>query len=90
MLGNWSLGNYFKKEAITWTHEFITKELGFDQGQLAVTVFGGDENTPGDDTSYNVWLGIGYPKERIFRLGYNPGILFRTIPNTVFDRRNLP
>jgi alanyl-tRNA synthetase len=69
MLGNWSLGNYFKKEAIVWTHEFITKELGFDQNRLAVTVFGGDENTPADETSYEVWRSIGYPPERIFRLG---------------------
>ena len=69
MLGNWSLGNYFKKEAISWTHEFITKELGFDQNRLAVTVFGGDENTPPDETSYEVWQSLGYPPERIFRLG---------------------
>jgi alanyl-tRNA synthetase len=69
MLGNWSLGNYFKKEAINWTHEFITKALGFDQDRLAVTVFGGDAQTPGDDVSYEVWRSIGYPAERIFRLG---------------------
>lgn len=69
MLGNWSLGDYFKKDAITWTHEFITNVLGFDQNKLAVTVFGGDSETPADEDSYSVWRSLGYPEERIFKLG---------------------
>lgn len=69
MLGNWSLGDYFKKEAITWTHEFITGVLGFDQETLAVTIFGGDAATPADEDSHGVWRSLGYPEDRIFRLG---------------------
>ena len=69
MLGNWSLGDYFKVEAINWTYEFLTKVLPFNPEQLACTVFAGESGIPFDDTSYNAWAKLGIPKERIFKLG---------------------
>lgn len=69
MLGNWSLGDYFKEEAINWTYEFLTKVLPFKPEQLASTVFAGEGDIPFDETSYNTWLKLGLPKERIFKLG---------------------
>lgn len=57
MLGNWSLGDYFKKEAITWSWEFLTSKewLGLDPKRLFVSVFMGNENSPIDEESINVW-----------------------------------
>ena len=49
MLGNWSLGDYFKKEAISWSFEFLTEVLGIDKNRLAVSVFAGDETAPRDE-----------------------------------------
>lgn len=69
MLGNWSLGDYFKTEAINWTYEFLTKVLPFKHEQLACTVFAGDSEIPFDDVSYNAWLKLGVPPSRIFKLG---------------------
>ncbi|MGY5871438.1 MAG: alanine--tRNA ligase [Candidatus Thorarchaeota archaeon] len=70
MLGNWSLGDYWKKEAITWSYEFITskKLLGLDADKLSVTVFAGDEDSPRDDEAADVWRSVGIPDERIFFL----------------------
>lgn len=68
MLGNWSLGDYWKKEAITWTYEFLTKVLGFEKDRLAVTVFGGDDrvpDVPSDKEAKGVWLSLGVEEERI-------------------------
>lgn len=67
MLGNWSLGDYFKKEAIEWSFEFLTskKWLGIDRNFLAVSVFAGDADAPKDDESAEIWLKLGIPKERI-------------------------
>jgi alanyl-tRNA synthetase len=67
MLGNWSLGDYFKKEAIEWSWEFLTgKEwLGLDPKKLAVSVFAGDENAPRDEESANIWKSVGVAAERI-------------------------
>ncbi|MEK9177783.1 MAG: alanine--tRNA ligase-related protein, partial [Patescibacteria group bacterium] len=61
MLGNWSLGDYFKKEAIEWSYEFLTSKeegLGLDPSRLYVTVFEGDENAPRDDEAANIWKGV--------------------------------
>ncbi len=68
MLGNWSLGEYFKKEAITWSFEFLTLELGFSADQISVTVFEGEEGIPRDDESIDVWKSLGIPDERIYAL----------------------
>jgi len=69
MLGNWSLGDYFKREALTWTLEFLTTVLPFKKDQLAVTVFAGDADIPADEESVAIWRSLGFPDERIFRLG---------------------
>ncbi len=67
MLGNWSLGDYFKKEAISWSYEFLTSPewLGLDKSRLAFTCFAGDKDAPKDDEAANVWLSLGVPAERI-------------------------
>ncbi len=71
MLGNWSLGDYWKKEAITWSYEFLTskKWLGFDPNKLSITIFAGDEDSPRDDEAAEVWKSVGIPDERIYFLG---------------------
>lgn len=69
MLGNWSLGDYFKKEAISWSFEFLTSVLNIPVEKLAVTVFKGDETIPRDEESANTWKSIGIPEERISYLG---------------------
>lgn len=73
MLGNWSLGDYFKKEAITWSFEFMTSKnegLGLDPSRLYVTVFGGNADAPKDDESYAIWQKLfsdaGVEGERIY------------------------
>ena len=67
MLGNWSLGDYFKKEALTWSYEFLTSPdyLGIPVERLSVTVFAGEEGIPRDDVSAEIWKGLGIPPERI-------------------------
>src|SRR3989344_3569927 len=71
MLGNWSLGDYFKREAITWSWEFLTgsKWLALDPNFLAVSVFGGDGTTPRDEESATIWQEIGVSSSRIAYLG---------------------
>jgi len=70
MLGNWSLGDYFKEKSIPWSYEFLTgKEwLGIDKDRLSVTVFAGDDRVPRDNESARIWEELGIPKERIFYL----------------------
>jgi alanyl-tRNA synthetase len=68
MLGNWSLGDYFKKEAITWSFEFLTQHLGFSPDQLSVTVFAGEDGIPRDDESIAIWESLGIPEARIHAL----------------------
>ena len=65
MLGNWSLGDYFKKEAITWSFEFLTTVLNIPVERLAVTVFAGNDLIPFDEESYNIWRSLGIPDARI-------------------------
>ena len=65
MLGNWSLGDYFKKEAITWSFTFLTQELQIPIEKLAVTVFAGNNLIPRDDVSAEIWKSLGIPEQRI-------------------------
>jgi alanyl-tRNA synthetase len=69
MLGNWSLGDYWKKEAIEWSFEFLTKELGIPVDKLAISCFAGDADAPKDDESAKIWQSLGIPKNRIYFLG---------------------
>ena len=74
MLGNWSLNDYFKREAISWSFEFLTQHLGFKPEQLNVTVFRGEGKEgdegyiPADEEAVAIWKSLGLPDERIFRL----------------------
>jgi len=70
MLGNWSLGDYFKKEAINWSFEFLTAEewLNIPKEKLAVSVFAGDKDASFDEESYKVWISLGFPEDRIAKL----------------------
>ena len=65
MLGNWSLGDYFKKEAITWSFEFITQKLNIPLEKFAVTVFGGSDLLPQDDETISIWKSLGISEDRI-------------------------
>lgn len=71
MLGNWSLGDYFKKESIAWSLEFLTDRrwLSLPKEKLYITVFVGDEDAPRDVETAKIWMDLGIPKERIFFLG---------------------
>jgi alanyl-tRNA synthetase len=71
MMGNWSLGDYFKDEAIAWSYEFLTSKeegLGLDMNRLYVTIFEGDENAPYDQESKDIWMKMGIPEHRIYAL----------------------
>jgi len=71
MMGNWSLGDYFKKEQLAWFWYFLTKILGFNKKRLYVTVFAGDKknNLNQDEDSKKIWLDLGVPKDHIFSYG---------------------
>jgi len=69
MLGNWSFGDYFKKEAIEWSFEFLTKELKISLNKLAFTVFEGEKDMPKDVESFEIWQSLGVKPERIAYLG---------------------
>lgn len=66
MMGNWSLNDYFKKESIEMSHEFLTKVLNIPQEKLFVTVFSGDEYAPRDMMTHDIWRGLGYPEDHIY------------------------
>ena len=70
MLGNWSLGDFFKKEAISWSWEFLTSPewLGLDKDKLAFSVFAGDENCPRDEEAHDIWRSMGVAEDHIFYL----------------------
>ena len=65
MLGNWSLGDYFKAEAIAWSWEFLTEGLGLEPDRIAVSVFAGDPDAARDEEAAAIWRGLGIPTERI-------------------------
>jgi len=67
MMGNWSLGDYFKKEQLNWFWELLTKELKLPEKRLYVTVFKGVDGISADDDSYNIWKAIGVPEDRILK-----------------------
>ena len=69
MLGNWSLGDYFKKESIGYSFEFLTKVLNIPMEKLAITVFKGDDKIPRDDVSADRWKELGIDEDRIAYLG---------------------
>jgi len=68
MLGNWSLGDYFKEDMIKWSYQFLTQELDIDHKKLAVSVFEGDSDAKRDEESAKIWQECGIPKNRIFYL----------------------
>ncbi len=69
MLGNWSLGNYFKQKSIEYSWEFLTQVLGMPEEKLAVTIFNGDENAPFDQEAKDAWLSVGLAENKIFPSG---------------------
>ena len=69
MLGNWSLGDYFKEEAIEYSYEFLTKVLEIDPERISVTVFAGDDEVPRDEIAAAKWKSLGIPAERIYYKG---------------------
>jgi alanyl-tRNA synthetase len=69
MLGNWSLGDYFKKEQLSWFYEFLTKELGLDPKRLYISLFEGNGSAPKDEESYGIWKKLGFSDNHIFYYG---------------------
>jgi len=69
MLGNWSLGDYFKEESIKMSYEFLTKQLGIPSEKLSVTCFAGDEDCARDEVTAECWKKAGIPEERIYYFG---------------------
>ena len=69
MLGNWSLGDYFKQESIRYSYEFLTDVLKIPVEKISVTCFGGDEDAPRDEEAASVWKECGIPEERIYFFG---------------------
>jgi alanyl-tRNA synthetase len=69
MLGNFSFGDYFKKDAIAFAWELITGVLEIPKDRLCVTVFRGEDGIPADDEAADLWAAVGVPRDRIFRLG---------------------
>lgn len=69
MMGNWSLGDYFKNESIEMSYDFLVNVLGIDPANLAVTAFAGDENAPRDEETVAIWKSMGMKDEQIFFYG---------------------
>jgi len=69
MVGYWSLGDYFKKEAIQQSFDFLTKELNLDPNRIYITCFEGDENAPKDEESSKLWQEVGISEDKIYFLG---------------------
>jgi alanyl-tRNA synthetase len=84
MLGNWSLGDYFKKEEIPWLWEFLTRELGLPKDKLYITVFKGDENVPYDQEAEDIWRKV-FAKE-----GVTPKIYAGDVSKNWWSRSGTP
>lgn len=69
MLGNWSLGDYFKEESIKLSYNFLKEELNLDMDRISVTVFEGEENIPRDEAAADAWIKVGISKEKIYYCG---------------------
>lgn len=69
MMGNWSLGDYFKKEQLPWFWEFLTVNLKLPKEKLYVSIFEGDKNVPKDEESHQIWQSLGIPEDHIFFYG---------------------
>jgi len=69
MMGNWSLGDYFKKEQLTWFWQFLTEELKLPKEKLYISVFTGTKEIPEDKESYEIWKLLGVSEEKIFKYG---------------------
>jgi alanyl-tRNA synthetase len=69
MLGNWSLGDYFKEEQLPWVWEFLTKELKLSPAKLYVSIFEGNDSVPEDTVAFNIWKSVGVPEDHIFEYG---------------------
>jgi len=69
MLGNWSLGDYWKQTMIPWSFDFLTKDLQIPVKKISVTCFAGDDDAPKDEETAALWEKVGIPKERIYFLG---------------------
>lgn len=69
MLGNWSLGDYFKEESIKMSFDFLTKELNIPVEKLSVTCFAGDEDCPRDEETASIWKSVGIPENHIYYFG---------------------
>ncbi len=69
MMGNWSLGEYFKKEQLTWFWEFLTEVIKLPKDKLYVTVFSGHKNLPEDKESFEIWKNLGVPENHIYKYG---------------------
>ncbi len=69
MLGNWSLGDYFKKEQLEWNWKFLTEELGLDKDKLHITLYEGSEFVPKDTESFEIWKSLGVAEDHIHFYG---------------------
>src|SRR3954468_4145381 len=69
MLGNWSLGDYFKHDSLGWSLELLTDAFGLDRDRLCVTVYAGDDDVPFDQESEDRWVDLGIPRQRVHRYG---------------------
>lgn len=84
MLGNWSLGDYFKKEEIPWLWEFLTEELHLPKDKLYITVFKGDENVPYDQEAYDIWHNL------LTKQGVEPKIFSGDVTKNWWSRSGIP
>ena len=78
MMGNWSLGDYFKHESIEMSYNFLKDVLGFDMNKISVTVFAGEDGIPRDEEAADRWAEMGIPRDRIYYCSREPSHIFFT------------